>query len=158
MQRVEACSNGGGLTAARKGDRGRTARGQGDNALSLRMERQTRQRRAVTDVLRAATRPLSAAEVLRAAKRFVPGLGIATVYRSLRTLVDAGDVVPVAVAGSAPRYELSHLGHHHHFHCRRCRRVFEVHGCPQGVSQLAPKGFVVDGHDVVLFGRCQACA
>jgi Fur family ferric uptake transcriptional regulator len=35
--------------------------------------------------------------------------------------------------------------------------VYEIRGCPKGLLALAPRGFVVDGHEVVLYGRCEAC-
>jgi Fur family ferric uptake transcriptional regulator len=119
--------------------------------------RPTRQRAAVHDVLAGASRPLTPDEIRAAAARRVPGLGIATVYRALRQLVDAGAALVVAVPGSAPRYERSGRGHHHHFHCRACGRVFEVDDCPRDLARIAPPGFRVDGHDLVLYGTCATC-
>lgn len=121
------------------------------------MERATRQRAAIAEVLRTAHRPLSPAEILSASRAAVPRLGTATVYRTLRAMVEDGTIAPVFLAGEAARYELAHLGHHHHFRCRACERVFEVEGCPGDLSGLAPKGFQVEAHDVVLFGRCAGC-
>ena len=122
------------------------------------MERRTRQRTAIEKALHAADRPLTPVEVLEAAQRHVTGLGIATVYRALRAMIAEGDASMVAVPGSAPRYEPSHRGHHHHFHCRSCHRVFEVAGCPGNLKRLAPQGFELEAHDVVLYGRCGQCA
>jgi hypothetical protein len=48
------------------------------------MERNTRQRSAIRDAIAQAERPLLPQEVLDAAQRAVPGLGIATVYRPAR--------------------------------------------------------------------------
>ena len=48
------------------------------------MERNTRQRSAIRDVIARAERPLLPQEVLDAAQTLVPGLGIATVYRNIR--------------------------------------------------------------------------
>lgn len=121
------------------------------------MERNTRQKRAVREALRVASRPLTPPEILTAAQTEVPSLGIATVYRVLRTLLGEGAVVLVELPGGVARYEMSHLGHHHHFHCRSCERVFEVEGCPENLLRLAPPGFVTDGHEVVLYGRCRSC-
>jgi Fur family ferric uptake transcriptional regulator len=121
------------------------------------MERATRQRAAIAAALRAARRPLSPGEIHSASRAAVPKLGTATVYRALRAMVEDGIIVPVHLAGEPPRYEIAHLGHHHHFRCRACERVFEVEGCPGDLSGLAPKGFQVEAHDVVLFGRCAGC-
>lgn len=122
------------------------------------MERNTRQKRAVREALSVANRPLTPLEILEAAQVEVPSLGIATVYRVLKTLCAEGAVVLVELPGGVGRYEMAHLGHHHHFHCRTCERVFEVEGCPENLTRLAPPGFEMDGHEVVLYGRCRTCA
>lgn len=122
-------------------------------------ERSTRQRTAIRDVLIAARRPLLPHEVLEAAQAQVPGLGIATVYRNLKQLVDDGVLQTVALPGENLRYEPagdSH-DHHHHFQCTACERVFDVHACPGNLSRLAPPGFQVDGHELTLYGRCSDC-
>jgi Fur family ferric uptake transcriptional regulator len=121
-------------------------------------ERNTRQRKAVRAALESSGVPLRAQEIHRHAAVSVPGLGLATVYRTLRALQEAGEVTLVALPGDTPRYELAHLHHHHHFRCRSCGGVFEVHGCPGNLASLAPAGFSVDDHEVVLYGRCARCA
>ncbi|MEW6280573.1 MAG: transcriptional repressor, partial [Candidatus Eremiobacterota bacterium] len=50
------------------------------------MERNTRQRDAIRRALADANRPLAPQEVLEEARRYSPGLGIATVYRNLKGL------------------------------------------------------------------------
>lgn len=122
------------------------------------MERKTRQRSAVRDALLEAHRPLTPAEVLERAQRHVAGIGIATVYRAIKALLAEGTVVSVEISGTPPRYEMAHLGHHHHFHCRACSRVFEIRGCPGNLGRLSPPGFKLEGHEVVLYGRCVTCA
>ena len=122
------------------------------------MERNTRQRSAIRDVIARAERPLLPQEVLDAAQTLVPGLGIATVYRNIRSLTEDGELSEVRLPGENPRFELAGHQHHHHFQCRQCQRVFDVHACPGDLSRLAPKGFTVDHHDLTLYGRCRDCA
>lgn len=100
---------------------------------------------------------MRAQDIHLAAAAGVPGIGLATVYRALKSLISGGEVVTVELPGDTPRYELAHTHHHHHFHCRTCGGVFEVPGCPGDLSALAPSGFAVDGHEVVLYGRCEGC-
>ena len=121
------------------------------------MERRTRQREAIQRAMRSAGRALSAGEIHDAASRLVRSIGLATVYRTLRAMQEGGEVVTVSLPGDTPRYELAGLEHHHHFHCRGCGRVFEMHGCPRDLTRLAPAGFDVDGHELVLYGRCARC-
>ncbi len=119
--------------------------------------RTTRQRQAIEDALQQADRPMTPEELLAIAQASVPRLGIATVYRAIKDLRDAGEVVPVEVPGHPTCYETAHRGHHHHFHCRACQRVFEVVGCVHGVNGIAPTGFRVEDHEIVLRGLCGAC-
>jgi Fur family transcriptional regulator, ferric uptake regulator len=119
--------------------------------------RNTRQKQAVQDVFASARRPLSPQEVVDMAKVAVPSLGIATAYRAIKDLVEAGWLVPVATpAGS--RFELADIAHHHHFFCRACSRTFDIEGCLGDVEQMAPRGFVPDGHDLTIMGKCSLCA
>ena len=122
------------------------------------MERNTRQRAAIRDAMAVAERPLLPQEVLDAAQPAVPGLGLATVYRNLKTLLDEGEVCAVQLPGENPRYELAGAHHHHHFQCRQCQRVFDVHACPGDLSRLAPAGFTVEGHEITLYGLCPECS
>lgn len=122
------------------------------------MERHTRQRAAIHEAIVAAARPLLPQEVLQAAQQQVPGLGIATVYRNLKALVEESELRVVHLPGENPRFEATGHAHHHHFQCRQCQRVFDVHACPGDLSRLAPQGFTVEDHDLTLYGRCRECS
>ncbi len=122
------------------------------------MSRKTEQKAAVRHVLVEADRPLSAQEVFKAARALATGLGIATVYRNLKTLVEDRWLVTVSLPGEPNRYEVAGKEHHHHFHCRGCNRVFEVPECASDLRRMTPAGFVLDSHDVVLYGKCSECA
>ncbi len=121
------------------------------------MERSTRQRDAIKSVIDSARRPLSPQEILEGAKNQVSGLGIATVYRNLKSMVESNSLVVVSLPGESARYESAGHQHHHHFHCTGCNRVFDVHQCPGSMLDLAPKGFSVDRHELTLYGKCDEC-
>ena len=120
-------------------------------------ERSTRQRHAILAALRAAQRPLLPTEILELAQHDTPGIGIATIYRNLKTFMEEGAVQLVQLPGENARYELCGKPHHHHFLCRACTRVFDVAGCPGALEGLAPNGFAVDGHELTLYGQCADC-
>ena len=122
------------------------------------MERHTRQRDAITQALKDADRPLSPLEIQQLAARHKPGIGVATIYRNINALKEEGHLLLVDVPGQPPRYELAGKDHHHHFHCRKCDRVYEMHGCPGPLEKLAPRGFKVEGHELMLYGLCKACS
>lgn len=120
-------------------------------------QRGTRQRAAIRHAIDEARRPLLPQEILDLARRAVAEMGIATVYRNLKLLQEAGEIRAVELPGEAPRFESAHHGHHHHFQCRVCQRVFDVHGCHEDFARWAPQGFAVEAHELTLYGRCAEC-
>jgi Fur family ferric uptake transcriptional regulator len=119
--------------------------------------RNTRQLRAILDVLERANRPMSVDEIRSAAQTHENRLGVATVYRTVKTLVEGGTALAVDLPGEAPRFELSGKDHHHHFQCNACGRVFETKACVDNLRRLLPRRFQLTGHEIVLYGRCSEC-
>ncbi len=137
----------------------RTSRsGKTDPLTRPRAKRRTRQRSVIQRVLLEANRPLNPRDILAAAQVKAPGLGIATVYRTLQTMMTDGALAVVKIPGEAARYEITGKEHHHHFQCRECHGVFDVPGCPTDkLTKLAPKGFHLESHHLVLYGVCPPC-
>jgi Fur family ferric uptake transcriptional regulator len=121
------------------------------------IERNTRQKRAIRTVLERANRPLTIEDILSEAKAAIDRIGIATVYRAVRALVDEGWLSAVDVPGSKPLYERAGKEHHHHFRCTSCERVYELDGCYSEIRGGLPRGFRSSGHDVTIYGTCAAC-
>jgi len=121
------------------------------------MKRTTRQRSAISAVIAAAHRPLSPQEILDGAKNTLMAIGMATVYRNINSLVAEGLIQEVNLPGENPRFESTGDDHHHHFQCKVCNRVFQVQGCPGSMKNLAPKGFMVERHELTLYGQCADC-
>ncbi len=123
------------------------------------MNRNTRQNEAIRKTIIESGRPLSPTEILELAQEDIPGLGIATVYRTIKRLIEQGDAVAVELPGAPPRYESSGAAavHHHHFHCDACDRVFDVPGCLGNLVTLTPPGFRLNAHELVLYGQCAEC-
>ncbi len=121
------------------------------------IERNTRQKQAIREAFERAGRPLATEEVHDAARRASRGLGMATVYRSIRSLLEDGWLSVVDVPGRNPLYEIAGKGHHHHFSCTNCSRVYELEGCATVDTRL-PRGFKSTHHDLTLYGSCAACS
>jgi len=121
------------------------------------MERQTPQREAIRSLFTEKGDPLSPAEILDLASQTVSTISMATVYRTIRSLEELGEIVPVELPGEPARYELAGKEHHHHFVCDSCGRAFEVHACPGNLSHMAPAGFKLIRHDITLYGECKEC-
>lgn len=120
--------------------------------------RNTRQKQAIRDAFLEADRPLSPEEALLSAQRAYETLGIATVYRNIKALLEDMWLEPVSLPGQATRYEVAGKAHHHHFHCRRCGRMYELGTCTDTVLPRAPRGFRVAGHEMLLYGECARCS
>lgn len=100
------------------------------------------------------------AERLRGDERSV---GLASVYRSLTALEEAGLLRPADLGPGERRFELVHDdgSHHHHVVCGRCGRTiaFSDAGLEGAIDDVARRlGVRIDAHDVVLRGTCRDCA
>jgi Fur family ferric uptake transcriptional regulator len=119
--------------------------------------RTTRQRAAVLDQLQSATGPLSAQDLHAAMGRSV---GLATVYRTLQGLVDAGQVDVFRRDSGEAVFRLCNPVHHHHLMCERCGRVEEIDACevePWASEVAARRGFTISSHQADIIGRCPTC-
>jgi Fur family transcriptional regulator, ferric uptake regulator len=128
-------------------------------ALPQPRPKDTRQREVIARLLRSAPGPLSVPELHQRALSELPGLGVATVYRTLKLMQEQGAAHIVALDGDN-LYEASGRGHHHHFACRSCEQVFTLATCPLPLpaGTVYPGGFVVEAHEVTLYGQCPDCA
>ena len=126
-------------------------------ALEERGCRITRPRRTLAAFI-ADRRGAFSAEEASAALR---GMGRATVYRTLRLLVDAGALCKTVMPDGAPRYSLDGVRHHHHhLVCVVCGRVVEFRH-PAVERMLRAMRAEIDGelvgHRLELYHRCRAC-
>ena len=86
--------------------------------------------------------------------------GLATVYRTLALLDDAGVVDVFSHHSGEQCYRLCGEAHHHHLVCERCHRVVELEGCDLGawVDEAARRhGFVATDHRIEITGLCAEC-
>jgi len=121
--------------------------------------RKTRQRDAILKEILSAEGPLSVNEIHGRASGKLSGLGIATVYRTIKSLREEGEVSIVELPGEEPRYEPAGRGHHHHFRCLSCEQTFDLEVCPVGIPNgtMLPGGYRVEDHNLTLYGRCSEC-
>ncbi len=127
-------------------------------------ERQTEPRRAIArNLIRLgrAGASFSAEQLLKRLRRDCPGIGRATVYRSIDKLVRMKVLDRIEFADGSHSFRLcENDGHHHHLACTRCHRVVELDLCVRE-DQLAAVGrrerFRIDDHTITLFGLCQDC-
>ena len=90
----------------------------------------------------------------------LPAVGRATVFRTIRLLVESGLVCKLSQIDGRPLYSLAHAGHHHHAVCQGCGAVIDIYRC--GVDNLLENielatGSRVIGHRLEVFVMCPAC-
>lgn len=124
-------------------------------------QRATRQRAAVARLLERTGSFRSAQDIHDELRRAGETVGLTTVYRTLQTLADAGEVDVLRTDSGESVYRRCSAHHHHHLVCRTCGRTVEVEG--PAVERWAEKvaaehDFRDVSHTVEIFGTCSTCA
>ncbi|WP_243789410.1 Fur family transcriptional regulator [Saccharopolyspora gloriosae] len=123
--------------------------------------RATKQRAAVSRLLSEVDDFRSAQDLHEQLRSRGEGIGLTTVYRTLQTLADAGEIDVLRTESGEAIYRRCSTEHHHHLVCRRCGRTVEVGDPPveQWAERIAREhGFSDVGHTVEIIGVCPECA
>jgi len=123
--------------------------------------RSTRQRAAVRSVLETTDEFRSAQDLHAQLRTAGEAVGLTTVYRTLQSLAEAGEVDVLRTDDGEAVYRRCSDTHHHHLVCRVCGRTVEVEG--PAVERWAQtvaheNGFVEAAHTVEIVGTCASCA
>jgi len=90
----------------------------------------------------------------------LPAVGRATVYRTIKLLVESGALCKLAMPDGAPKYSLARVGHHHHTVCVRCGKVsdFRDSTVERMLRSLSREvdGQIV-GHRMEVYIDCEDC-
>ncbi|WP_425474903.1 Fur family transcriptional regulator [Nocardioides cheoyonin] len=122
--------------------------------------RPTRQRLAVVETLDSAEGFHSAQEIHDLLGRRGEAVGLATVYRTLQRLADAGEIDMMRTEDGEAIYRRCSDSHHHHLVCRACGRTVEVEGpaVERWTRSIADRhGFADVSHTLEIFGTCADC-
>ncbi|HET7399138.1 MAG TPA: Fur family transcriptional regulator [Intrasporangium sp.] len=123
--------------------------------------RPTRQQLAVAESL-ARSDDFVSAQVLHARLRESgDAVGLATVYRALQSMAEAGAVDVLRTEDGEAVYRSCSGSHHHHLVCRTCGRAVEVEGpaVERWTERVAAEhGFSDVTHTLEITGLCSACA
>jgi len=117
--------------------------------------RSTSPRRAVAQVIANQGKHFTAEDL----REKLPSLGRATIFRSLKLLVETGVLCRVLLEDGDLHYQLSHRGHHHHLLCVECgssQLGCDIEKLLQQTS--ASHGFELSGHWLEVYGRCRSCS
>ena len=123
--------------------------------------RQTRQRTAVAEALKAQGEFRSAQEIYDIVRQRGDSVGLTTVYRALQSMAEDGQVDVIVRGDGESVYRQCSPSHHHHLVCRSCRSTIEI-DAPDverwAVDVASQHGFRDVTHTVEVFGVCARCA
>lgn len=123
--------------------------------------RTTRQRTTISEFLAHAGDFRTAQQIHEQLRMGGDPVGLATVYRTLQSMAEAGDVDMVRTSDGESAYRrCATSGHHHHLVCRSCGRTEEIMAKAVeawAAAIAAEHGFTDVTHDVELYGLCAMC-
>jgi Fur family peroxide stress response transcriptional regulator len=93
------------------------------------------------------------------AKKKMPTISLATIYKALDTLAELGVVREVSTIAETKRYD-ANLDKHHHLICTQCKTITDLYD-PDLDAVVPPrrlKGFQVRSVSVEVTGLCAKCA
>jgi Fe2+ or Zn2+ uptake regulation protein len=129
-------------------------------ALEANGQRFTEQRSAVFRYLLSTEAHPTADDVFTVVRTQIPDISLATVYKSLETLVGCDLAVKLTYGDGSARYD-GRTDPHPHARCLECGTVLDVPGRLDGSELLkslgSPHGFSVQGYRLELVGHCSGC-
>ena len=121
--------------------------------------RNTVQRKVILDAVGDLANHPSAEEVYEYVSEKNPTISKATVYRNLKQLSEAGELLRIENVEVADRYD--HNCHeHYHFQCSKCKKVFDIQ--MEYIDDLEKmvhndKGYMITGYNLIFKGVCPDC-
>ena len=125
----------------------------------------SKQRNLILNIVKETTSHPSAEWVYEQAKKEMPTIGIATVYRNLNALVSLGEIERISVTGSVDRFD-GQVAEHCHMQCVRCGKIIDLEPDSEEsmkkLREMICKTFGVEDKNVrisrtLLRGVCNDC-
>lgn len=121
--------------------------------------RMTHQREVILDELAKSKSHPTADSLYERVKKRLPRISLATVYRNLEILSEAGMIKKLEISGRQKRFDWD-LEQHDHIFCVQCRRVDNIELERDQKLSLPPEydqGYQIAGCRVEFFGVCPRC-
>ena len=119
----------------------------------------TKQREVIVEEFLQSGAHISAEDLHARVQKRNKRIGLASIYRTLSSLVDAGLAVERRFLDKSSVYEYNDPKEHHdHLICTKCHHIFEFENdeIERLQVEVAKKlGFALADHRLELFGRCQ---
>ena len=102
---------------------------------------------------------LNPAEILERVRKIQPGVGRASISRTVELLTQLGSIRPIYLGESCP-IDIHAEGGHHHLVCSLCGKVIDFDQCTadQIADDLSARyGFTIVSHLLEFYGECAEC-
>ena len=117
----------------------------------------TPQRLAILECLDGNGNHPSAEEIYRDVSQKFPTMSLATVYNTLETLRERGNIRELTIDPHKKRFD-PNTEPHHHLICTKCKRIEDIHRYYDlSVPAANKNGFEITGNHIEFYGRCQNC-
>ena len=129
-----------------------------ERCVSMKQQRNTRQRQLVLDVVRGRRDHPTAEQIYQSVREQDAHVSRGTVYRNLNLLCDNREIYRV-VMSSSDRFDLR-TDPHYHMHCLVCDSVVDVpytYDCAYDETLEQETGYRVLCHHMVVEGVCPDC-
>lgn len=116
----------------------------------------TPQRVAIIEYLMNTKEHPSAEDIYKEITKKYPNISFATVYNTLMTLKNLGQIVELAIDNEKMRFDMD-TSLHHHFYCKKCKRIYDL-----SKNFIIEAVSTIDGHKVEntflnFTGICKNC-
>lgn len=121
--------------------------------------RMTHQREIILEELRRCLRHPTADELYERIKKKLPRISLATVYRNLEILSEAGLIQKLEISGRQKRFDWDSLDHDH-VYCTQCHRIDNIPTTTTpsiSVDTEQQKGYRITGCRIEFYGLCPNC-
>src|SRR5688572_24121643 len=121
--------------------------------------RHSRQREVILSIVRSTMDHPNAEWVFKQARRHLPRISVATVYRNLKELAAEGEIRELHWAGESARFD-ANTGQHYHIRCIVCGNVRDLPiSIDRRVEYAAARAinYRIVGHQVEVMGVCPSC-
>lgn len=121
--------------------------------------RMTNQREMILRELVKNKQHLTADELYDIVRKLMPRISLATVYRNLEILSEAGIIGKLEISGRQKRFDYDPEDHDH-IYCAVCHRVDNLNierSGDEAQKMAAVKGYSVTGYRLEIIGICVSC-
>ena len=98
-------------------------------------------------------------ETFAKVRQDIPSISFATIYKNIKTFLDAGLLREVSTPDQTMRLD-ANLESHHHLVCASCGTILDLsEDCvaPVHLKKTPPRGFRVESYNVNFLGHCGQC-